>query len=42
MIRECAGVEVIPQVEGDHMAHGRVEMAVREVNDNADLSPDFS
>ena len=29
----CAGVEVIPQgpPEGDHMANGRVEMAVREV-----------
>ena len=30
----CAGMEVIPQgpPEGDHMANGRVEMAVREVN----------
>ena len=29
----CVGVEVIPQGprEGDHMANGRVEMAVREV-----------
>ena len=29
----CVGVEVIPQAppEGDHMANGRVEMAVREV-----------
>ena len=33
MIQACAGVEVIPQGprEGDHMANGRVEMAVREV-----------
>ena len=29
----CMGVEVIPQgpLEGDHMANGRVEIAVREV-----------
>ena len=33
MIQSCAGVEVIPQqpLEEDHMANGRVEMAVREV-----------
>ena len=33
VIHACAGVEVIPQEppEGDHMANGRVEMAVREV-----------
>ena len=33
VIRVCVGVEVIPQgpPEGDHMANGRVEMAVREV-----------
>ena len=33
MIHACVGVEVIPQrpLEGDHMANGRVEMAVREV-----------
>ena len=32
-IHACVGVEVIPQgpPEGDHMANGRVEMAVREV-----------
>ena len=32
MIQACAGLEVIPQgpPEGDHMANGRVEMAVRE------------
>ena len=33
-IHACVGVEVIPQVPpkgGDHMAKGRVEMAVREV-----------
>ena len=32
-IQSCAGVEVIPQgpPEGDHMANGPVEMAVREV-----------
>ena len=29
VIQECAGVEVIPQGLGDHMANGRV---VREVN----------
>ena len=33
VIHACAGVEGIPQgpLEGDHMAKGRVEMAVREV-----------
>ena len=33
MIHACVGVEVIPQgpLEGDHMANGRVEMAVREM-----------
>ena len=33
MIEACAGVEVIPllPLEGDHMANGRVDMAVREV-----------
>ena len=33
VIHACVGVEVIPQGphEGDHMANGRVEMAVREV-----------
>ena len=33
VIQACVGVEVIPQVPfaGDHMANGRVEMAVREV-----------
>ena len=33
VIHACARVEVIPQgpLEGDHMANGRVEMAVREV-----------
>ena len=33
VIHACVGVEVIPQgsFEGDHMANGRVEMAVREV-----------
>ena len=33
VIDACAAVEVIPQgpPEGDHMANGRVEMAVREV-----------
>ena len=33
VIQTCARVEVIPQgpPEGDHMANGRVEMAVREV-----------
>ena len=33
VIQACAGVEVIPQgpPEGDHMANGRVAMAVREV-----------
>ena len=33
MIQACAGVEVIHQgpPEGDHMANGRVESAVREV-----------
>ena len=33
MIHACVGVEVIPEgpPEGDHMAIGRVEMAVREV-----------
>ena len=33
VIHECVKVEVIPQgpPEGDHMADGRVEMAVREV-----------
>ena len=33
VIHACAGVEVIPQgpPERDHMANGRVEMAVREV-----------
>ena len=33
VIQVCADVEVIPQgpPEGDHMANGRVEMAVREV-----------
>ena len=32
VIQTCVGVEVIPQElsEGDHMANGRVEMAVRE------------
>ena len=33
MIYACVGVEVIAQgpLEGDHMANGRVEMAVKEV-----------
>ena len=33
VIHACVGVEVIPQglLEGDHMANGRVEMAVRDV-----------
>ena len=33
VIHACVGVEVIPQgpLEGDHMANGRVEMAVREL-----------
>ena len=33
MIQACAGAEAITQgpLEGDHMANGRVEMAVREV-----------
>ena len=33
VIHACVGVEVIPQgpPEGDHMANGRVEMAVREM-----------
>ena len=33
VIHACVGVQVIPQgpLEGDHMANGRVEMAVREV-----------
>ena len=33
VIHACVGVEVIPQgsPEGDHMANGRVEMALREV-----------
>ena len=33
VIHACVGVEVIPQgpLEGDHMANGRVGMAVREV-----------
>ena len=33
MYHACAGVELIPQEppEGDHMANGRVEMAVRQV-----------
>ena len=33
MIHACVGVEVIPQgpPEGDHMANGCVELAVREV-----------
>ena len=33
VIHACVGVEVIPQgpPEGDHMANGRVEMAVREL-----------
>ena len=33
VIHACVGVEVIPEgpPEGDHMANGRVEMAVREV-----------
>ena len=33
VIHACVGVEVIPQgpLEGDHMANGRFEMAVREV-----------
>ena len=33
VIHACVGVEVIPQgpLEADHMANGRVEMAVREV-----------
>ena len=33
LIHACVGVEVIPQgpPDGDHMANGRVEMAVREV-----------
>ena len=34
LIQACAGVEVIPQgpLDGDHMANGRVQMAVRKVN----------
>ena len=31
-VHACEGVEVIPQGPPDHMANGRVEMAVREVN----------
>ena len=33
VVQTCVGLEVIPQAppEGDHMANGRVEMAVREV-----------
>ena len=33
VIHACVGVEVIPQgpTEGDHMANGRVDMAVREM-----------
>ena len=33
VIQACVGMEVIPQgpLEGEHMANGRVEMAVREV-----------
>ena len=33
VIHACEGVEVIPQapLEGDHMANGHVEMALREV-----------
>ena len=33
VIHSCVGVEVIPRgpLEGDHMANGRLEMAVREV-----------
>ena len=33
VIQACVGVDVIPQgpPDGDHMANGRVEMAVREV-----------
>ena len=33
VMRACVGVEVIPHgpLDGDHMAIGRVEMAVREV-----------
>ena len=33
MIHSCVGADVIPQgpLEGDHMANGRVELAVREV-----------
>ena len=33
VIQACAGVELMPQGsrEGDHMANGRVEMAVRGV-----------
>ena len=40
VIHACEGVEVIPQgsLEGDHMAHYRVEVALREENDNAELS----
>ena len=40
VIMACAGVEVIPQgpSEGDHMAKDRVEIPVRERNDNAELS----
>ena len=41
VIHACVGLEVVPQrpLEADHMANGRVEMAVREVrNDNAELS----
>ena len=30
VIQACAGVEVIPQALMNHMAMGRVEMAVRE------------
>ena len=40
VIQACAGLEVIPQgpLEGDNMANGRVNMAVREVrNDSVDL-----
>ena len=33
VVHACSGVEVIPQgpPDGDHMANGRVEIAVREV-----------
>ena len=43
VIHACVGVEVIPQgpPEGDHMANGRVDMAVREVKRQCGTAPKF-